>query len=46
MKFKRLFQKVFLSYVEKTKLFSYEHREYILKDFKSHIEKIIFFLWT
>ena len=31
--------KDFLSHIEKTWFFSYEHRVYILMGFKSHIEK-------
>ena len=40
MKFKRLFQKVFYPTLKKHNFFSCEHRVYIPKGFKSHIEKI------
>jgi len=38
-KLKYLNQKGFLSHIEKTWLFSWEHIVYILMDFKSHIKK-------
>ena len=38
--------KSFLSYIEKTLLFSCEYKVYIRKCFESHIEKITFFFGT
>jgi hypothetical protein len=38
-KLKYLNQKEFLSHIEKTLIFSWEHKVHILKGFKSHIEK-------
>jgi hypothetical protein len=44
MKFKIFFQKIFYLTLKKYNFFSCEDRVYILKGFKSHIKKNIFFL--